>query len=327
MRILVTGCYGFIGFNFIRYVKSFHKNDFEIFGIDNLNNPYSKLNYQNFPLKNFYSTNINSINKVDIKKVDCIVNFAAESHVDNSINNPNLFIKSNVLGVSNLIRFAMDKKINNFLHISTDEVYGSLTKGFATEKSSLNPSSPYSASKAGAEFIARSFSKTFDFPIKFARPANNYGPYQQPEKFIPYSIINLIKNKNIELYGNGRNIRHWLNVKDTSSAILKILIDGENNEFYNIGSGDYLTNLQVAKKVTKVMNLDNSKIEFVKDRPGHDFRYAINFDKLKSLGWKNNCNFEEELERTIAWYQNNSQWWEKGIKTIYAKRKRRFNLN
>lgn len=329
MKLIVTGCYGFIGFNFINYLKNKYKNEIKIIGIDNLNNYYSRKNFNIYNNFDFLKIDINNINKAEsnmLKNVDGLINFAAESHVDNSISDPQKFIHSNVSGLAKLLEFSINKEINNFLHISTDEVYGSMKSGYAKETSIFNPSSPYSGSKGAAELMLKSFSKTYGYPVKVVRPANNYGIYQQPEKLIPFSIINLLEGNNIELYGDGKNIRHWLSVDDTCSAIDKVLLNGKDNEAYNIGSGVYLTNLAISKKIINILNLDENRISFIEDRPGHDFRYAVDYQKLKNLGWKNTVNFDSELEKTIVWYKENKKWWNQGMKSILEQRKKRFNL-
>ena len=329
MKLIVTGCYGFIGFNFINYLKNKYKNEIKIIGIDNLNNYYSRKNFNICNNFDFLKIDINNINKAEsniLKNVDGLINFAAESHVDNSISDPQKFIHSNVSGLAKLLEFSINKEINNFLHISTDEVYGSMKSGYAKETSIFNPSSPYSGSKGAAELMLKSFSKTYGYPVKVVRPANNYGIYQQPEKLIPFSIINLLEGNNIELYGDGKNIRHWLSVNDTCSAIDKVLLNGKDNEAYNIGSGVYLTNLAISKKIINILNLDENRISFIEDRPGHDFRYAVDYQKLKNLGWKNTVNFDSELEKTIVWYKENKKWWNRGMKSILEQRKKRFNL-
>lgn len=329
MKLIVTGCYGFIGFNFINYLKNKYKNEIKIIGIDNLNNYYSRKNFNIYNNFDFLKIDINNINKAEsniLKNVDGLINFAAESHVDNSISDPQKFIHSNVSGLAKLLEFSINKEINNFLHISTDEVYGSMKSGYAKETSIFNPSSPYSGSKGAAELMLKSFSKTYGYPVKVVRPANNYGIYQQPEKLIPFSIINLLEGNNIELYGDGKNIRHWLSVNDTCSAIDKVMLNGKDNEAYNIGSGVYLTNLAISKKIINILNLDENRISFIEDRPGHDFRYAVDYQKLKNLGWKNTVNFDSELEKTVVWYKENKKWWNRGMKSILEQRKKRFNL-
>ena len=327
MKILVTGCFGFIGYNFVSFLKNKYGKDVKIYGIDSLTNNFSKINAKNTKDLEFFKADINNISKIEsknIKKIDVIVNFAAESHVDTSIYKPNVFLKSNILGLSELMKFSIDNNIEEFIHVSTDEVYGSYERSFAKEDDYLNPSS---ASKASAELIANSFSKTFDYKIKIVRPANNYGFFQQPEKLIPFSIANLVFGNNIEIYGNGEHIRHWLHVDDTCSGIDSVLNKGKKGEVYNIGSGVYLNNSDIAKKILSYLNLGQERMIFVKDRPGHDFRYAVNFDKLKQLGWKPNENFDDLLGETIDWYISNENWWKKGFNKILKDRIKRFSLN
>ena len=312
MNLLVTGCFGFIGFNFINNLLKEKGDDFNIIGIDSLESSCSAYNKESLSnTKNFtyYKTNINEIKDHNIQNVDLIINFAAESHVDNSIYNPGVFIDSNVKGVINMLRFAYDLEVENFIHVSTDEVYGSSEKNFNIETDPFNPSSTYSASKASAELIINSFEKTFGYKTKIVRPANNYGIFQQPEKLIPYSIANLETGKNLEIYGEGKNIRHWLHVDDTFSAILHVAQNGDPGEIYNIGSEFYLSNIEVANKILSHFGLNENRLDFVEDRPGHDFRYAVNIDKLKELGWKPTKYFDIEIEKTIDWYLENKEWW------------------
>lgn len=330
MKILVTGCYGFIGFNFLQKLIKEHKDEFEVTGIDLLNNSYSKLNYQqlntgeNFE---FLSENIIDINKINFKKndFDLVINFAAESHVDTSIYNPDVFIQTNVLGVNNLLKFCLENSVKKYIQISTDEVYGSTRNHYFEETDILNPSSPYSASKASADMVCNAYMKTYDMDIKTIRPANNYGPFQQPEKLIPFSISNIIENNEVEIYGDGSNIRHWLYVKDTVEGIFKVIEKGESGEIYNIGSGIYHNNNEIAEKLLSKFNLSKNSIKYVKDRPGHDFKYAVNFDKLSNLGWSPKYDFENALEETTEWYLENKNWWSEGIVQIRKNRDLRFN--
>ncbi len=328
MKILITGCFGFIGYNFLKFLTQNDTDDIKIIGIDSLNLNTSKKNYELFSSKNFEFINldINKINQIDIKGIDILVNFAAESHVDNSISNPISFIESNVNGLGNLLFWAIKSKVNKFIHISTDEVYGSLESGYPNEDTNFNPSSPYSATKAGAEYLCRSFSKTFDQNIIIIRPSNNYGIYQQPEKLIPYSIANLINGGKIEVYGDGSNVRHWLHVTDTCKAILKIIEKSPKNEIFNVGSGIYLDNLTVAKKILSILGFNDSKIKFVEDRLGHDFRYAVNYSKLENLGWSPEMSFDKELEKIVDWYKNNTEWWLESFNQVLENRKIRNKL-
>ena len=330
MKILVTGCFGFIGYNFLKVLLEESGNDFEVTGIDSLNNPYSKLNHDTFKKANdfeFFHEDILNIEKINFKSFnfDVIINFAAESHVDTSIYNPNVFIESNVMGVNNLLKFCISNKINEFIQISTDEVYGSAQEQFFQETDKLNPSSPYSASKASADMVCNSYAKTYGMKIKTIRPANNYGPYQQPEKLIPYSISNITKENRVEIYGKGLNIRHWLYVKDTVSGIISVLTKGEPGEIYNIGSGVYLTNNELSLSLLQKFDLDETSISYVVDRPGHDFRYSVNFDKLLNLGWKPRHRFEDALEDTVDWYIKNEAWWKTDIQNIRDNRNKRLN--
>lgn len=330
MKIVITGCYGFIGFNFLNHIIKNYGSEFQIIGIDKLNNPYSRLNYETFnEHENFEFfeediCNIDSLDSNKLDKVDVLVNFAAESHVDTSIYNPELFIKSNILGVNNLLTYSVKNKIQNFVQISTDEVYGSSVKEFFDESNKLQPSSPYSASKASADMICEAFRTTFGLNIRTIRPANNYGNYQQPEKLIPFSISNLVEKKEIEIYGDGTNVRHWLSVKDTVNAITYVIEKGKDNEIYNIGSGEYKSNNEIAKMLVSYFNLENDSIKYVKDRPGHDFRYAIDFEKIKNIGWEPKYLLENTLNETIEWYLQNKEWWKKDLENLRTRRNLRF---
>lgn len=327
MTVLITGCFGFIGYNFLNFLDS---KNVDFIGVDNLVSNSSKLLYESYVSKDkIFIIDISDIGQLDKLKtynIDTIINFAAETHVDNSIFNPSSFIKSNILGLTELLTFAVKNEIPNFVHISTDEVYGSSQLKFFKEDDNFNPSSPYSASKAGAELVCNSFSNTYGTNIKIVRPSNNYGPFQQPEKLIPYSIANLLNNKNIEIYGMGNHIRHWLHVEDTCSAIYDIWKKGENGEAYNIGSGEYFKNFEVASEILNSMNLPETRLEFVDDRPGHDFRYAVNFEKITKLGWKPKKHFLNEIPKIINWYIGNSDLWNEDYTKILEKRSKRLGL-
>ncbi len=329
MKVLVTGCYGFIGYNFINYLKQKYKKEILIYGIDKLTTPFSEANSQIENEIKFFKYDINEINEIDslqIKNLDAVFNFAAETHVDTSIYNPDIFISSNILGVSKLLQFAIQNETKSFIHISTDEVYGSKDSDYSKEVDNFFPSSPYSASKAGAEHIVNAFSTTFGLEVNIVRPANNFGNFQQPEKLIPFSIANLKSGGNIEIYGDGKHVRHWLYVKDTCSAIENIYLNGSNNEAYNIGSGNYFNNLEISKKILEAMNLDEDRLTFVEDRPGHDFRYAVNLEKIESLGWKADKNFDSQLEETVIWYEENESWWKESFDKILLNRQKRLSL-
>ena len=330
MNVLVTGCFGFIGYNFLNYLTKNFSEDINITGIDSLITNTSKLNqieYEDSKNFKFFQLDINDVSSLEKKDFDLIINFAAESHVDNSISDPNKFIRSNVMGTNELLKFAYKNQIQSFIHISTDEVYGSNPNGFSVEGDILDPSSPYSASKASAEMICNAFIKTYDMKIKICRPANNYGNYQQPEKLIPYTVANLLSGKNIELYGDGKNIRHWLHVEDTCLAIMTILKNGESNSIYNIGSDEYFNNLEIANMILDALELDSSKITFVEDRPGHDFRYAVNFDELKNIGFVPQKNVSTEISNIVQWYKENRAWWEEDYLKVLENRLNRTKLN
>jgi dTDP-glucose 4,6-dehydratase len=240
---------------------------------------------------------------------DIVVHFAAESHVDRSIETPALFLDTNVLGTWNLVDAARRHKVEKFVHVSTDEVYGSIEEGLATEDTLLEPSSPYSASKAASDLVARSYAVTFDYPVIVTRCTNNYGPYQFPEKMIPLFVTNILDGIRVPLYGDGRNERDWLFVEDHCSAIDLLVDEGEPGEIYNIGANAQLTNLDVTHRILGLLGKDESWVEHVADRPGHDFRYAVDSTKLRRLGWSPTHPFDVHLEETVRWYQARQDWW------------------
>ena len=242
--------------------------------------------------------------------MDCVVNFAAESHVDNSIKNPGIFIETNVQGTLNLLQASYEAKIERFLQVSTDEVYGTLGKtGYFYETTPLAPNSPYSASKAGADMLVRAYHETYGLFTLNTRCSNNYGPYQYPEKLIPFFISKLLKNEKVPVYGDGLNVRDWLYVYDHCEAIDVVLHNGKSGEVYNIGGHNEKTNMEITKLILDAMGKNESSIEYVADRLGHDRRYAISNDKItKELGWKPSITFEEGIKLTIEWYLNNKEW-------------------
>jgi dTDP-glucose 4,6-dehydratase len=331
MRLLITGSFGFIGFNFLNYIVDNFKNDFDLVCIDSLESSCSIKNKDIFEQNEsnylFYNNKIEDIGSLGIEDVDVIINFAAETHVDNSIYNPEKFVNSNVYGLVALLKFAQLKGVSQVIHLSTDEVYGSIENGNFHENDILKPSSPYSASKAAAEHFCNAFSTTYGLNIVQLRPGNNYGIYQQPEKMIPFSVANLVSGKNIEVYGDGKNVRHWLHAEDTSRAILQIINNKTTSDVFNIGSGFYLNNLELSYKILNILNLNENRLTFVDDRPGHDFRYATDFSKLTSTGWKPTANFDVELEKTVNWYVKNKSWWfEEYIKVSEINRSKRKDL-
>ncbi|MDO9066608.1 MAG: dTDP-glucose 4,6-dehydratase, partial [Chloroflexota bacterium] len=244
-----------------------------------------------------------------IKQSDAVINFAAETHVDNSIKDSNEFINTNVKGTQTLLDCAKLCRIQKFIQISTDEVYGSIAKGSSKEEDKLEPNSPYSASKAAADMLTRAYNITFKVPTIITRSSNNYGQYQYPEKLIPLFITNLLSGKKVPLYGDGLNVRDWLYVQDNCKAIDFIFHKGEIGETYNLGGDNERTNFEITKTILKELSKDEKYIDFVKDRPGHDRRYSLNISKIKKLGWKPKQNFEERIKETIKWYKENRTWW------------------
>ena len=314
MKIVVTGGCGFIGSNFIRYILNEYP-DYEILNVDkltyagNLDNLKDIENNRNY---RFVKKDICDKDLIEyIEGYDIILNFAAESHVDRSIQHPENFLKTDIFGTFNLLEIARTLGLKKFIQISTDEVYGSIEKGSFDENSPLNPSNPYSASKAGADLLTLSYFKTYKLPVNIIRSTNNYGPYQYPEKFIPLFITNAMKNKKLPLYGDGKNVRDWLFVLDNCKGIDIVLHKGKEGEIYNISGGNEKENIQVAKKIIEYLEKEENLIEFVKDRPGHDRRYSIISDKIRKLGWKPETSFEEGLKITIKWYKENENWWKK----------------
>jgi dTDP-glucose 4,6-dehydratase len=327
MAILICGAYGFIGFNFSKHLITNGEN---VILLDALKSKSAEINFKDTH-KDVHKVKLD-IDKINVKflksnKVSKIINFAAESHVDNSITNPRSFVESNILGFENLLRVSINAGVEEVIHFSTDEVYGSIKDGEIDEEGKLLPSSPYSSSKASADLIGMSYVKTYDLNLKIIRPANNYGILQQPEKLIPFSIISLLNKRKIELYGDGSNIRHWLNVDDTIEALEVVRKKGKNGEIYNIGSGEYLSNKILVEKIISKMNLDSkTSISYVENRPGHDFRYATNFKKIKNLGWKPKKNIDTELPKIINWYVENQHWWEKDYQNTLNSRKNRLKI-
>lgn len=313
MTTLVTGGAGFIGSNFCNKLAESE----EIIVVDKLSYA-GKIENLSGDLKNmkFHQQDIldkEFLSKIlDDNAINTIINFAAETHVDNSILNPGIFLETNIIGVANILDICIKYEIENFIQISTDEVYGSLDKGFATEEFKLNPSSPYSASKAAAELLIQSYAKTFGIKSKIIRLSNNYGPAQFDEKLIPYLIKSLAKGTKIGIYGNGLNVREWIFVSDAVDGIIQVMKNGNHDESYNISSGVFKTNLEVLESVSLSLGIENPNFEFIEDRKGHDFRYAIDSNKvITELGWKPKTSFEHGINETINWYKKNRNWWDK----------------
>jgi dTDP-glucose 4,6-dehydratase len=318
MKLLITGGCGFIGSNFIRYLINKYP-DYEIINLDKLTyagNEENLLDIKENPRYKFICADIadkESVEKIlhDNDCIDVIVSFAAESHVDRSIMGADDFIKTNVYGVYVLLEAVKKFSVKKFLQISTDEVYGSIKNGKADESSPLNPGNPYSAAKAGGDLLALSYFNTFKLPVIITRSSNNFGPFQYPEKIIPLFITNLIEGKKVPLYGDGMNVRDWLFVLDNCEAIDLILHKGNFGEIYNIGAGSELTNLELTFKIVDLLGVDKEKVQNVKDRLGHDRRYALDSSKVKELGWKPKNSFDKAIKETVKWYQENKQWWKK----------------
>lgn len=316
MKVLVTGGCGFIGSNFIRYLLRKYPSC-KVINLDALTYAANQDNLRDIASESRYRFIHGRIEDAGVVSdamsgFDLIVNFAAESHVDRSIVNAQPFLMTNVIGLQVLINAARRKGIQRFIHISTDEVYGSLETddGYFTEETPLSPNSPYSASKAAGDLLIRSYVVTYGFPAIIVRPSNNYGPYQFPEKLIPLMITNLIDGKEVPLYGEGMNVRDWLYVEDTCSAIDVIMSSGAAGGIYNVGGGSRRKNIEVARKVLSLMGRDEDAIRYVPDRPGHDYRYAVDFAKLRrEFGWSPEVGFENGIEMTLNWYKENEWWW------------------
>ncbi len=311
MRLLVTGGLGFIGSNFILKILNENK-DIEIVNIDaqldgsDLNNLSILQDSHNYEFVKGNITN-KKLMEDQITKCDAVVNFAAESFVDRSINDANPFLVSNIRGAFTILDIITKQK-KRMIQISTDEVFGSLSEETATEKSKFNPSSPYAATKAAAELIINSYSVTYGSDVITTRCTNNYGPRQFAEKLIPKTIILAHQNKKIPIYGSGKNIRDWIYVDDHCDAVFSVLTNGKSGESYNISANNEINNLTIVKKILNIMNKSEDLIEFVEDRPGHDFRYSMNSTKIKNeLNWKTKLSFDDGLERTIQWYLENPE--------------------
>lgn len=322
MKLLVTGGAGFIGSNFILYWLNKYPDDF-IINLDQLTyagNLENLKSIENNPNYKFIKGDIcdEDVVKTAIWECDVVVNFAAETHVDRSILNSSDFIQTNVVGTRVLLDAAVENKIKRFHHISTDEVFGSLElsdKIKFNEQTCYNPRSPYSASKAASDHLVRSYFFTYGLPITITNCSNNYGPYQFPEKLIPLAITNLIRNKKVPVYGDGQYVRDWLYVMDHAQAIDLVLERGKAGETYLVGGlTEEITNLDLVKKILKIMGKSEDFIEFVKNRPGHDRKYSVDWSKIKNeLGWKPQHDFDTWLFYTINWYKDNVSWWEKQV--------------
>ncbi|MGH8937582.1 MAG: dTDP-glucose 4,6-dehydratase [Acidimicrobiia bacterium] len=312
-RYLVTGGAGFIGSNFVRYLFQ-HEPDAEVTNLDLLTYAGVRRTVEELddqPRHTFVRGDIGDAALLErvVPEHDVIVHFAAETHVDRSISDPRPFLEANLTGTAALLEAARRHTIERFIHVSTDEVYGSLESGFATEDFPLRPSSPYAASKAGADLLVHAYRVTYGYPVIVTRCTNNYGPYQFPEKVIPLFVTNLFEGKPVPLYGDGKNERDWLYVEDHCTAIHLLVDQGVPGEIYNVAAGAQLPNIQLTRTILQVMGMDDSYIDYVPDRPGHDFRYALDSTKIRELGWSPAHTLEERLVDTIAWYREREDWW------------------
>lgn len=317
MYLLITGGAGFIGSNFIRYMIS--RYNYQLINLDkltyagNLENLDDIKNDPRYIIVRGDITDWHRVKEIFSNKIDVVVNFAAESHVDRSIEDSGVFIQTNIEGTHVLLEAARQYGVEKFVQISTDEVYGSLEQqGYFTEESPLNPSSPYSASKAAADLLALAYFKTYNLPVIITRCSNNYGPYQFPEKLIPLMITNALEDKPLPVYGDGLNVRDWLHVEDHCAALDLVLHQGKPGRVYNIGGSNERTNIEIVHLILAELGKSESLITYVKDRPGHDRRYAINAARLRrELNWRPGYTFEEGLKWTVKWYCENKSWWQK----------------
>ncbi|MUG68366.1 dTDP-glucose 4,6-dehydratase [Paenibacillus campinasensis] len=316
MKLLVTGGAGFIGSNFILYMMQQHP-EYTIVNLDaltyagNLENLKSVEKESNYSFVQADIADKNAVDQIFQEGIDVVVNFAAESHVDRSILEPEVFVNANVLGTQVLLDAAKKYGVTKFVQVSTDEVYGSLGEtGLFSEKTPLAPNSPYSASKAGGDLLVRAYHETFGLPVNITRCSNNYGPYQFPEKLIPLMISRALNDESLPIYGDGMNIRDWLYVEDHCSAIDLVIHKGRLGEVYNIGGNNERTNIHIVQTILKELGKPESLITYVEDRPGHDRRYGIDPTKItEELGWKPKHNFETGIKETIQWYLDNQDWW------------------
>jgi len=313
VKLLVTGGSGFIGSNFVRHVLATHPGD-SVVNLDKLTyagNPANLADVAHDPRYAFVQGDVCDAKLVrDVARgVDAVINFAAESHVDRSLMAPDAFLKTDVFGVFTLLEAVKDLGLPRFVHISTDEVYGSVARGSARESDPLRPSNPYSASKAGGDLLALAYWQTHRIPVVITRSSNNFGPFQYPEKVVPLFITNALEDKPLPLYGDGKNVRDWLYVLDNCSAIDLVLRQGKDGEVYNIGGGNEVENVVLTRQILRLAGKPDSLIQPVKDRPGHDRRYSLDSKKVQQLGWKPRHPFAAALEATVAWYREHESWW------------------
>ncbi len=313
MKLLITGGSGFIGSNFIRHVLTAHPDD-HVVNLDKLTyagNPANLKDVERDPRYAFVQGDICDAKLVrDVARgVDATINFAATTHVDRSLMEPDEFLRTDVFGVFTLLEAVKELKIPRFLHISTDEVYGSVERGSSRESDPLRPSNPYSASKAGGDLLALAYRQTHRLPVLITRSSNNFGPYQYPEKVVPLFITNALEDKPVPLYGDGRNVRDWLYVLDNCTAIDLVLRRGSDGEVYNIGGGHEVENIVLTRQILHLTGKPETLIQPVKDRPGHDRRYSLDSKKVHQLGWAPRHKFGDALATTVAWYREHETWW------------------
>ncbi len=313
MNLFVTGAAGFIGSNYVRQVLATTDDSITVFdALTYAGNRESLRDLDPNPRFTFVQGDITQRDQVNAAMAghDAVVHFAAESHVDRSIASPDEFVHTNCDGTNVVCDVARTLEVERFVHISTDEVYGSIEKGSFVETDRLEPRSPYSASKAGSDLIALAYHETYGLPVIVTRSSNNFGPYQFPEKVIPLFVTNLLNEKKVPLYGDGLNIRDWCFVKDNCAGVDLVLRNGQIGEIYNIGAGNEITNHDLTNSVLAILGHDDSMIEYVEDRLGHDRRYSIDTSKVRKLGWAPQREFAEALGSTVEWYRDNREWWE-----------------
>lgn len=318
-KILVTGGAGFIGSEFVRQIVG---KGYSVIVVDKLTYAGDLARLKEVEKKyKFFRADISDSKRMSYifqkERPDLVVNFAAETHVDRSIQDSAPFLKTNIEGTRVLLELSRKYKIKKYLQISTDEIYGEIEKGKFKETSPLRPNSPYAVSKASADFLVQAYVRTYQLPALIVRACNNYGPWQYPEKLIPLIIWNALENKKIPIYARGLNVREWLYVSDCASAIYLVLKKGKLGEIYNIGSGVEKRNIELARQILKLLGKSERLIKFVKDRPGHDFRYALDFSKLRKLGWKPKMKFEQGIRMTVLWYEENLNWLKKKVE-VYS---------